>query len=154
MSASLPPSASVTVSDGLLIDTHIAIWLNSGDDRLRPSTRQVIDQCWGNGGTIFFSAISAWEIALLVHVGRLDLDLPAKLWVERFVQRPGIERLPLTQFAAARSYDLEDFEHRDPADLMLVATAIERGCPLVTYDVLLTRFAETSGRQHGFAVES
>jgi PIN domain nuclease of toxin-antitoxin system len=142
------------VSDGLLIDTHIAIWLNSGDDRLRPSTRQVIDQCWGNGGTIFFSAISAWEIALLVHVGRLDLDLPAKLWVERFVQRPGIERLPLTQFAASRSYDLEDFVHRDPADLMLTATAIELGCPLVTYDVLITEFAKAHGQRYGLVVTS
>jgi PIN domain nuclease of toxin-antitoxin system len=139
------------VSDSLLIDTHIAIWLNSGDDCLRHSTREIIQNCWRNGGTILFSAVSAWEIALLVHVGRLDLDLPAKLWVERFVQRPGIERLPLTDFAASRSYDLPDLETRDPADRLLVATAIDRDCPLVTYDVPITKFARASGRQYGFA---
>lgn len=142
------------MSDALLIDTHIAIWLNSGDDKLRASTRRIIDDCWSNGGTILFSAISAWEIALLVRVGRLDLDLPAKLWVERFVQRPGIERLPLTQFAASRTYDLEDFEHRDPAALMLIATAIELRCPLVTYDVQITKFAKERGRDYGLVVGS
>lgn len=84
----------------------------------------------------------------------LDLDLLAKLWVERFVQRPGIERLPLTQFAASRSNDLEDFVNRDPADLMLTATAIELGCRLVTYDVRITEFAKTHGQQYGLDVTS
>ncbi len=147
-------SAPPPVSDALLIDTHIAIWLNSGDDKLRASTRKIIDECWSNGGAILFSAISAWEIALLVHVGRLDLDLPAKLWVQRFVQRPGIERLPITDFAASRSYDLPGFENRDPADRLLIATAIDLGCPLVTYDVPITKFAKAAGQQYGFSVAS
>ena len=41
------------MTDALLLDTHIALWLDSGDDRLRASTRALIDRCWQNGGTIF-----------------------------------------------------------------------------------------------------
>jgi PIN domain nuclease of toxin-antitoxin system len=59
------------VTDRLLLDTHIALWLDSGDHRLRPSTRSLIDDCWQNGGTILLSAVTAWEIALLVDTGRM-----------------------------------------------------------------------------------
>jgi len=34
------------VTDRLLLDTHIALWLDSGDDALRPPTRALIDDCW------------------------------------------------------------------------------------------------------------
>jgi PIN domain nuclease of toxin-antitoxin system len=48
------------VTDALLLDTRIALWLDSGDDRLRASTRALIDRCWQNGGTIFLSAVTVW----------------------------------------------------------------------------------------------
>jgi len=64
------------VTHRLLLDTHVALWLDSGDERLRSSTRVSIDGCWKNGGTIFLSAVTAWEIALLVDTGRIDLDIP------------------------------------------------------------------------------
>ena len=136
---------------GLLLDTHIALWLDSGDDQLRPSTRALIDGCWQNGGTIHLSAVSVWEIALLVDLRRIELDLPIETWVSRFLQRPGIEPVPLDHRAAARSYRLYQLEHRDPADRLLTATAIELDCPLVTYDERILRFAADYGRQHGFA---
>jgi PIN domain nuclease of toxin-antitoxin system len=76
------------MTDRLLLDTHIALWLDSGDDRLRPSTRGLVDGCWRDGGTIFLSAVTAWEIALLVDTGRIDLDLPVEAWIERFLRHP------------------------------------------------------------------
>lgn len=138
------------MSDGLLLDTHVALWLDSGDDRLRASTRAVIDGCWQNGGTIFLSAVTAWEIALLVDTGRIELDVPVAAWIDRFVERPGIEAVPLGHRAAARSYQLHHLEHRDPADRLLIATAIELACPLVTYDERIARFAKKHGRRYGF----
>jgi PIN domain nuclease of toxin-antitoxin system len=139
------------VSDALLLDTHVALWLDTGDDRLRPSTRALIDRCWKAGGTIFLSAVSAWEIALLVDAGRIDLDLPVVAWIHRFLGRPGVEAVPLGHGAASRSYLLHHLEHRDPADRLLIATAIELGCPLVTYDERIARFGERHGRQYSFA---
>ncbi len=140
------------MSDALLIDTHIVLWLDSGDKRLRASTRTLIDGCWLNGGTIFLSAVAAWEIALLVDAGRIDLDIPVDAWIERFLNRSGIEAVPLTPWAAARSYGLHGLEHRDPADRLLIATAIELACPLVTYDERITQFGKQHGQQYRFMV--
>ena len=141
------------MTDRLLLDTHIALWLDSGDDALRPPTRALIDDCWQNGGTILLSAVSVWEIALLVDTRRIDLDLPIEAWITRFIQRPGVEALPLGHSAASRSYRLYHLDHRDPADRLLIATAIELACPLVTYDERILRFAAEYGRQYPFIAE-
>jgi PIN domain nuclease of toxin-antitoxin system len=140
------------VTDRLLLDTHIALWLDSGDNRLRPSTRALIESHWQSGGTILLSAVTAWEIALLVDTGRIDLDIPVASWIERFVERPGIEAVPLDHRTASRSYELHRLEHRDPADRLLIATAIDLECPLVTYDERISRFERKHGGQYRFAI--
>ncbi|MGO9449454.1 MAG: type II toxin-antitoxin system VapC family toxin [Candidatus Binataceae bacterium] len=137
-------------SDALLLDTHIALWLDSGDDRLRQSTRALIDDCWQSGGTIFLSAVSVWEIALLVDVERITLDLPIEAWVNRFLGRPGLEAAPLEYRAASRAYRLHHLQHRDPADRLLIATAIELACSLVTYDERIASFGTRHGGQYRF----
>ncbi len=139
------------MSDVLLLDTHIALWLDSGDERLTSSTRALIERCWQRGGTILLSAVSVWEIALLVDTGRITLDVPVESWVSRFVGRPGIEAVPLEYRAASRSYHLHHLEHGDPADRLLIATSIERSCPLVTYDERILQFGENHGSQQRFS---
>ncbi|MGH7056751.1 MAG: type II toxin-antitoxin system VapC family toxin [Acetobacteraceae bacterium] len=138
------------MTTALLLDTHVTLWLDSGEDRLSTSTRALIDGCWQSGGTIYLSAVTAWEIALLVE--RVDLDVPVAAWIERFLERPGVEAVPLGYRAACRSYQLHHLEHRDPADRLLIATAIELGSPLVTYDQRIVRFANKYGRQYRFAI--
>lgn len=138
------------MTDRLLLDTHIALWLDAGDERLSIATRALIDGCWRGGGSICLSAVTAWEVALLVDTGRIALDRPVEAWVERFLGRPGIEAIPLGHRAASRAYRLHHLEDRDPADRLLIATAIELGCPLVTYDERIERFAARHGGEYGF----
>jgi PIN domain nuclease of toxin-antitoxin system len=107
------------VTERLLLDTHIALWLDSGDGALRPTTRALIDGCWQNGGTICISAVTVWEIALLVDTRRIELDLPIEAWIARFLERPGIEAVPLAHGAASRSNRLYQLEPRDPVDRLL-----------------------------------
>lgn len=45
----------------LLLDTHIVLWLDSGDERLRSQTRTLIEECWRDGGTLLLSAVTAWR---------------------------------------------------------------------------------------------
>jgi PIN domain nuclease of toxin-antitoxin system len=142
------------VTEDLLLDTHIALWLDSGNERLRASTRTLINSSWQTGGTILLSAVSVWEIALLVDTGRIDLDLPVEAWVSRFIERPGVAAVPVGHRAASRSYQLQHFAHCDPADRLLITTAIELGCPLVTYDERIATFGKRHGRQHRFTVRA
>jgi len=138
------------MNDALLLDTHIALWLDSGDEQLRRSTRTLIDDCRQRSGTIFLSAVSAWEIAVLVDKEYIELDLTVDRWVARFLARPGVEPLKLDHRTASLAYPLDHLDSRDPADRLLVASAIALGCPLVTYDDRIQRFARSRGRQYGF----
>jgi PIN domain nuclease of toxin-antitoxin system len=142
------------LTDAILLDTHIALWLGNGDERLRPSTRDLIDEWWGNGGAVLLSAVSAWEIAQLVSAGRIDLDRPVEAWIQRLTEYPGVEAIPLTHHAATGAYRLHQLEDRDLADRLLIATAIELGCPLITYDARITRFGQSHGSEYGFLIGS
>ena len=138
------------MTDRLLIDTHIALWLDSGNDQLKSATRDLIDECWKSGGTILLSAVSTWEIALLVDRGHIQLDLPLRDWFERFLNRPGVQAVALDHQTAIRAYQMHHLEHRDPGDRLLIASAIELNCPFVTYDDRIVRFGRTRGAEYGF----
>lgn len=68
--------------------------------------------------------------------------------------RPESRAVTAAHRAAARSYRIHHLEHRDPADRLLIATAIELGCPLVTYDERIIQFGKKRGRQEGFSIEA
>lgn len=70
--------------------------------------------------------------------------------IERFLDRPGLEGVPLVCRAASRSYRLHPLPQRDPADCLLIATAIEPGRPLVTYDMRIVCFGEAHSSQFRF----
>ena len=140
------------MTDGLLLDTHIALWLDSGDEQLRSATRDLIDVCWRRGGSIFLSAVSAWEIAVLADKGHIALDLPVDRWIARFLGRPGVETVPLDHQAAVRAHQIRHVEHRDPGDRLLIASAIGLGCPFVTYDERIRSFGQAHGWQYGFTL--
>jgi PIN domain nuclease of toxin-antitoxin system len=59
--------------------------------------------------------------------------------------------VPLNARAAAGAFRLDHLDHSDPADRLLVATAIELSCPLVTYDQRIARFGADYGAGYGFA---
>jgi len=85
--------------------------------------------------------------------GLIEPDIPVEAWVERFPARPGIEAVSPGYRAASRAR-LHHLEHRDPADRLLISTAIELACPLVTYEERIARFGKRRGRQYRFAVVS
>jgi PIN domain nuclease of toxin-antitoxin system len=140
--------------NALLLDTHIALWLDSGDTRLRVSTAERIQRCWDGGGLVMLSAVVVLEIAQLLERGRLRLDCPVGQWADRFADLPGIEQIPISHRAAAGAYALPDLRHRDHSDRLLIAQAIEHDCPLVTYDDEITRFADAYGDRYGFSVRT
>ncbi len=116
----------------IVADTHVWVWWVNGGDRLSPAQREALEE--GETSGIGVSAISCWEVAKLVEVGRLDLDRPVADWLREALRYPGVRLLELTPEIAVASTTLPGDFHRDPADQIIVATARLADCPLLTSD--------------------
>lgn len=106
----------------ILIDTHIGIWWVSQPDRLSQPQRAALQA--NKKDVIGVSAISCWEVAKLVQGGRLDLQRPFQDWFALALGYPGIQLLPLTPQIAILSTQLQDHFRSDPADELIIATAL------------------------------
>ena len=124
----------------LLLDTHVLVWLIDGDPRLTAGTRSTI-RLAAHEDRVLVSAITPWEIALLVSKGRLRLDRDVLDWVRSALVLPGVRLTPLTAEIAVASTRLPWEMHADPADRILVATTRNLGATLVTADRALLEFA-------------
>ena len=118
----------------IVIDTHIQIWWVEESGRLTETQRQAIENERHQSGIIGVSAISCVEIARLAGNGLIELSTNSLTWLRRLLNYPDVELLPITPEIAVRTYSLPEPFHRDPADRILVATALEYSCPLVTSD--------------------
>ena len=116
----------------LLLDTCALLWTVNRDPLLA-GARKAISKA-ASTGALYLSPVSAWEIGLLVRRGRLELGIPAESYIERVFRLPGVRTAALTPEIAARSSYLPGDLREDPADRMLVSTAIVMGLKLVTRD--------------------
>ena len=113
----------------IVLDTHAWIWWTSSPAALSKRARAAIDA----GGDLIIPAISCWEVAMLVAKKRLELDRDVLVWLRQALAQPRIELAPLLPEIAARSAALGEF-HGDPADRLIVATAIHHRAMLVSKD--------------------
>lgn len=117
----------------IVLDTHTLVWWVTGDATLSKKALKAIER-EQNGGSIIVSAISAWEIAMLVAHGRLVLSMDASSWLATVAEIEAVRFYPVDIEIAAKSVDLPGEFHKDPADRMIVATARKLAAPLVTKD--------------------
>lgn len=83
---------------------------------------------------LLVSAISCWEVALLVQRGRLALSLEVERWLALVASIPAVRLLPLEPAVAVAATRLQEPIHADPADRFLVAQARELAVPLLSAD--------------------
>jgi PIN domain nuclease of toxin-antitoxin system len=117
----------------IVLDTHAWVWWVSSPELLSSPVRRAIDDA-GRSNELCVSTISALEVAMLVQKGRLSLSLDVRDWIARCEALPFITFVPLTNAIAVESVRLPDFPHPDPADRIIVATAMSLGARLVTKD--------------------
>ncbi|CAN5288046.1 type II toxin-antitoxin system VapC family toxin [soil metagenome] len=118
---------------GLILDTHIWIWLNTASRELTSKTVALIDRA-GQNGEVFVHAISLWEIATLESKGRLTMTMPLHQWMNEALAKPGVGLVPLVPNIAIESTRLPSTFHGDPADRLIVAAARVTGMAVVTRD--------------------
>jgi PIN domain nuclease of toxin-antitoxin system len=97
------------------------------------------------------SAITPWEIGILVSKKRIDLYRDVMDWVRDALSLPGVSLVPLSAEIAVGSTRLPWEMHADPADRILVATARNLGATLVTADRALLNMA---GNGHFAALDA
>ncbi|MFN8520210.1 MAG: type II toxin-antitoxin system VapC family toxin [Chloroflexota bacterium] len=119
-----------------LLDTHAFLWWMTDDQRLSSRARSII---LDPESALLLSAACAWEIATKLARGRLRLPVTIHD-VEAEVERQRIERVPVGFHDAITAGGLPR-HHGDPFDRILVAQAQALGCPIVTRDPDIARYA-------------
>jgi PIN domain nuclease of toxin-antitoxin system len=124
----------------IVIDTHVLLWwLAGGARQLSPAARKAIEAEL-DGGTIFVSSASAWEIAILVSRRRIGLSSDVSEWLKKVGEIEALKFVPIDNEIAVKSTQLGEDFHKDPADRWIVATSQTLGAPLVTADAKIAQY--------------
>ena len=123
----------------ILLDTHAWVWFVSNPELLSKPARKAVDTAMEEK-KIFISCISAWEVALLVAKKRLSLTLEVTDWIAKSERLPFFQFLPVDNSVAVKSVNLPQPLHSDPADRIIIATAITIAAPVVTKDEKLLNY--------------
>ena len=107
------------------LDTHILVFALNGE--LKARERRMLER---NRWSI--SSIVLWELAKLVQLGRVDLDLEDRE-VLRSLSRIHVWPLNLEVALASTRLDFRS----DPADEIIAATSVVNDVPLLTRDEVM-----------------
>ena len=113
----------------IILDTHIFVW--SGLEQYEKIPKETLAKINGSK-TLGVSAISLWEISMLVQKGRIEFPCELIEWFRLAFISPKLKLLPITPEIAVKSGALQ--MHGDPADRIIAATSIIHKCGLATVD--------------------
>jgi PIN domain nuclease of toxin-antitoxin system len=119
----------------LILDTHVFFWWITDDPRLEPRHRQAIE---ARDGDVYVSAVTAWEIAIKVKLGKWPEAQVLLPDLAQTVLAEGFEALDLTLAQAERA-GLLDLVHKDPFDRLLAAQSLTLDVPIATSDAALAQ---------------
>ena len=119
----------------VVIDTSTLLFWTLDNQLLSPTAAVAIE----DAERIAVSSISIWEIGIKVSKGRLSIPVSVREFADKLLQIDIVEILPVDSDTWLQSIELR-WEHKDPADRVIVATAMLRGCPLITSDATIRRF--------------
>lgn len=119
----------------IVLDTVALIYWTVRPERLSVVAAREIE----SAESLLISSISIWEIAVKSRKGHIDLTIPLREYMRGLEQIPQLQILPVDGATWLLSAEL-DLPHRDPADRVIVATAMSFGCPLITSDRVIGGF--------------
>ena len=124
----------------LLLDTHAILWWTIGDASLSERARKRIAQ---SNDAVMISAVSAWEIAIKVNLGRLPAGATELIRdFEESLKQDGFHSISITADHGIRA-GLLPGPHKDPFDRMLIAQAQAENLAIVSNDSVFDRYGVT-----------
>ena len=127
----------------ILLDTHVLIWDALDPNRLSEKAKRAMVHANQTDGMII-SDITLWEIAMLVQKKRVQISTDCQSFIQLLLQANRIEVRPVTPRIATLSVQLPNSINKDPADRLIVATALAEDVTLVTADQNLRSAAKIS----------
>jgi PIN domain nuclease of toxin-antitoxin system len=124
----------------IVLDTHTLIWWVNGDTQLSKKAHEAIEKELSEDGQLMVSAITAWEIAMLVSKGRLILTMDIDEWIKTVASIEGVTFVSIDTDLAIQSVRLPGEFHADPADRLIVALARHYSAPLVSADTKIIEY--------------
>jgi len=119
-----------------LLDTHTFLWFVIGSPKLSEKADEVISNA---ENTIYFSAVSGWEIAIKARLGKLELPAAGMGIILEQVQKNDFTVLPVSLQHSVKVFDLPQI-HRDPFDRMLISQAIFEELVIITNDKMINNY--------------
>ena len=118
----------------IICDTHVPIFFQDQPGRMTDRARKTFEQGMSDK-RLAIADISLWEIAMLFARGRLSLKSvkTADSYIRDLIDGYGLEVLPISPEIAIASQS-DRFNHGDPADRLIAATAMIERAPLITAD--------------------
>jgi len=120
----------------ILFDSHALVWFLAGDKRFSHRARDAVT---ADETVACVSAVTAWEIANKVRIGKWPEAAPLAASLSEVIDEHGFEPLPIT-IEHARVAGFLASAHRDPFDRVLAAQAQMEAIPLVTADPAFRSF--------------
>ncbi len=119
----------------IVLDTSALVFWTLNRDRLSRTAAQAIS----DADRIVLSSISIWEIGIKVKKEQLSIPISIQEFTDKLEQIDRLDILPVDIQTWIKNLEL-DWDHRDPADRTIVATASLHACPLVTSDSAIRAF--------------
>ena len=120
---------------GYLLDTHTAMWFFNGDIKLSKTANDII---YDFSNQIYMSIASAWEVAIKLSIGKLDIKNNSADFLHD-AENNQIIILPIKP-AYLTVLETLPFIHRDPFDRLLISTALAEEMTLITDDENIKRY--------------
>jgi len=118
----------------LILDTCVLLWMAGDPSRLSAAARKVLSP----ENDFYVSAISAFEIAIKHKKKKLELPTDPWTWFQKVTAHFKIKEIPISARIATLAPEV-DVPHSDPADRIIVATAIENQLAIVSPDHLIKK---------------
>lgn len=122
----------------IILDTCALVWWSLDPDLLSVSAKNLCDEMEQKKNGLVAS-ISLWEIALKVKKNKLDLGIDLNVYINTLFRSDVIQIIPIDVDLWVNSVNL-DWDHRDPADRVVVALADKYQAELITKDTIIKDF--------------
>jgi len=120
----------------IILDTCALLWWTLDPGKLSKPAAAACASIDALGG--YAVSVSIWEVGIKIQKGKLDLGMSLAKYVD-LVNHVNIVQVPIDTTLWVESLALK-WDHRDPADRLIVAFAKRKHLPIVSSDGEMTKF--------------